>query len=336
MDTNPTSAPESLPSLERDLHGELHVVVGAGATGTATALLLADRGAHVRVVTRSGGGPEHPSIERIAADASDAERLAELVGGAVALYNCANPPYHQWADAWPPLAKSFLQTAEATGAVLVTLSNLYGYAVDGPMRANQPLDPPSRKGAIRAQMWHDALAAHQTGRINAVEVRASDFIGPGLGDNGHMGDRLMRRIVAGKSVQVFGATDVEHSWTAINDVARTLVAVAIEPTAWGRAWHVPSVAPMTQQDLVHRLCETAEVAPTKVGVLPNAILAIAGLFVPPIREMAEMRYQFVEPFVIDASDTTAVFGLEATPLDETLRAMVDHTRGVPSSVPVAA
>ena len=235
-----------------------------------------------------------------------------------------------------PLAESFLLTAEATGAVLVTLSNLYGYGVDGPMRADQPLDPPSRKGAIRAQMWHDALAAHQAGRINTVEVRASDFIGAGLGDNGHMGDRLMGRIIAGKSVQVFGATDVEHSWTSISDVARTLVAAATEPTAWGRAWHVPSVAPMTQQDLVHHLCEIAGVAPAKVGVLPNAILAIAGLFVPPIREMAEMRYQFVEPFVIDATDTTAAFGIEATPLAETLRAMVDHARGVPAALPVAA
>jgi nucleoside-diphosphate-sugar epimerase len=151
-----------------------------------------------------------------------------------------------------------------------------------------------------------------------------------------MGDRLMGRIIAGKSVQVFGATDVEHSWTSISDVARTLVAAATEPTAWGRAWHVPSVAPMTQQDLVHHLCEIAGVAPAKVGVLPNAILAIAGLFVPPIREMAEMRYQFVEPFVIDATDTTAAFGIEATPLAETLRAMVDHARGVPAALPVAA
>ena len=55
-----------------------HVIVGAGAVGSATALLLAERGEHVRLVTRSGSGPEHPSIERIAADATDAERLAAI------------------------------------------------------------------------------------------------------------------------------------------------------------------------------------------------------------------------------------------------------------------
>src|SRR5271166_2929350 len=52
-----------------------HVIVGAGAVGSAAALLLAERGEHVRIVSRRGGGPEHPAIERVAADATDAERL---------------------------------------------------------------------------------------------------------------------------------------------------------------------------------------------------------------------------------------------------------------------
>ncbi|MCW2932363.1 MAG: monooxygenase FAD-binding protein, partial [Actinomycetia bacterium] len=46
-----------------------HVVVGAGAVGTAAALLLAQRGDHVRLVTRRGTGPQHPDIELVAADA---------------------------------------------------------------------------------------------------------------------------------------------------------------------------------------------------------------------------------------------------------------------------
>ena len=67
----------------------LHVIVGAGPVGTATARLLAERGELVRVVTRRGTGPEHAAIERITADATDAARLSALAAGAVALYNCA-------------------------------------------------------------------------------------------------------------------------------------------------------------------------------------------------------------------------------------------------------
>ena len=73
-----------------------HVIVGAGAVGSATALLLAERGEHVRLISRRGTGPEHAAIERVAADATDAERLTALATGAGALYNCANPQYHQW------------------------------------------------------------------------------------------------------------------------------------------------------------------------------------------------------------------------------------------------
>ena len=80
------------------------------------------------------------------------------------MYNCANPPYHRWPELWPPLAAAMLAAAERTGAVLVTMSNLYGYGpVDGPMTEDLPLRPTTAKGRVRAAMWHDALAAHQAG-----------------------------------------------------------------------------------------------------------------------------------------------------------------------------
>src|SRR3981081_1071398 len=66
----------------------LHVIVGSGSVGSATAQLLAERGERVRIVTRRGGGPEHPAIERVAADATDPNRLSALTEGAAALYNC--------------------------------------------------------------------------------------------------------------------------------------------------------------------------------------------------------------------------------------------------------
>ena len=57
----------------------IHVVIGAGATGTATARLLAETGRTVKVVTRSGSGPIDPAIELIAADAANPARRFEQV-----------------------------------------------------------------------------------------------------------------------------------------------------------------------------------------------------------------------------------------------------------------
>ena len=62
-------------------------------------------------------GPTGEGVERVAADATDAERLTALTRGAVALYNCANPPYDKWLTDWPPLASALLAAAERTGAV---------------------------------------------------------------------------------------------------------------------------------------------------------------------------------------------------------------------------
>jgi uncharacterized protein YbjT (DUF2867 family) len=139
-----------------------HVIVGSGPVGAATAEHLLARGHEVRMITRSGTGPSSGgpgaggvglSVERIAADATDAERLASLAAGAEALYNCASPPYHQWPQLWPALATALLSAAERSGAVLVTMSNLYGYGeVDGPISEEVPMAATATKLRIRADM----------------------------------------------------------------------------------------------------------------------------------------------------------------------------------------
>ena len=125
-----------------------HIVVGAGPIGTATSLLLAERGEEVVIVTRSGSGPTHPAITRTAADASSSAGMAEIAAGAVAIYNCANPAYHRWPTDWPPIAQALLTAAERSNAVLVTVSNLYGYGpVSGPMTEDLPLAAQGPKGS---------------------------------------------------------------------------------------------------------------------------------------------------------------------------------------------
>jgi nucleoside-diphosphate-sugar epimerase len=299
---------------------EIHSVIGAGATGSATAELLADLGHSVRVITRSGSGPKHTNIELIKADASDVMVLTAATQGSQVIYNCANPPYDKWVTAWPPLADALLNAAATNDAVLVTLSNLYGYGLpDGPMQESDPLTPNSVKGGVRAQMWADALAAHNAGQVRVTEARASDFIGPGLGENGHMGDRVVPRVLNGKSISVMGKPDMTHSWTAISDVARTLVTLGSDERAWGKAWHVPTAAPLSQRQLIARMSELAGVEPVKVKSIPAIAMTLGGLVVSSIRELKEVAYQFENPFVIDSSRTEATFGLEPTSLDETLK-----------------
>ncbi|MFL6142646.1 MAG: NAD-dependent epimerase/dehydratase family protein [Labedaea sp.] len=294
----------------------LHTIVGAGPVGTATARLLAERGEQVRVVTRRGGGPEHPAIERIAADATDTGRLTELATGASALYNCANPQYHQWRTDWPPLNAALLTAAERTGAVLTVATNLYSYGpVDAPMTEKTPLTATHWKMRLRGDMWREALALHQAGRIRMTEVRASDY----LEDNSMFSITVAKPLLAGKRAAVPVPIDVPHSWTAIADVARTLVTVATDERAWGRAWHAPTNAPLTVRELATRFTEVRGMPPAKVTALPYPVLWTAGLFVRVLRELRTTRYQFAKPFVLDSSLTERTFDLAPSDLDTVLK-----------------
>src|SRR3954447_4406259 len=171
----------------------LHVIVGKGPVGTTTAELLAAGGHEVRVLSRSGGrctdAGEHRQV-----DAAGADAVAAATKGADVLYNAVNPAYHRWATDWPPVAAALLSAAERTGAVLVTMGNLYGYGrPTGPMTPSSPLAATDTKGRVRAQMWTEMLAAHEAGRVRVTEARAADFVGPQVpGDHSH----LMRQLPA--------------------------------------------------------------------------------------------------------------------------------------------
>ncbi|MBW8807018.1 MAG: FAD-dependent monooxygenase [Catenulisporales bacterium] len=293
----------------------LHVIVGAGPVGTATARVLAERGERVRVVTRSGGGPEHANVERVAADATDADRLSSLAEGAAALYNCASPLYHQWFQDWPPLAAALLAAAERSGAVLTVASNLYGYGpVTGPITPDTPLAATDPKMKLRADMFRDALALHEQGRIRMTEVRASDY----LEANSIFSFVLAKPLEAGKRAYVPTPLDVKHSWTAIADVARTLATVSGDERAWGRAWLVPTTAPLTVRELADRFVAAKGLPPAKLTELPYAAVWAAGLFDKITKELRHTRYQFAEPFTIDSTLTEQTFGLAPTPIDELL------------------
>lgn len=295
-----------------------HVIVGAGPVGSRVARLLAAEGESVRIVTRGGGGPEHPLIERVAADASDAPRLTELTAGAEVLYNCANPKYTQWERRWPPMNDAMIAAARAAGAVYAITGNLYGYGPqpDGRMTEETPLAAVGRKGRVRNRMWHDALASG----VRAVEARGSDYLGGGAA--GVFSAVILPAARRRATAWVPGDPDLPHTFTYTGDMARTLVTLARDPRAHGKAWHVPSPEPVTIRELADRYCVRTGTPRLTMRKLPRSVMRGAGLVVPMAREMAEMDYQFYAPFVLDSSRTQATFGLTPTDIEEAIEETV--------------
>ena len=302
---------------------DLHLIVGAGPVGRATALHLVEEGHDVRLASRSGAAPAVPGATRVAADATDADGLVELAQGAAVIYNCINPPsYDVWPTYWPPIASALLAAAEKTGAVLAITGNLYPYGpVDVPMTEDLPDAATGTKGALRAQMWADAKAMHDLGRIRAVEVRGSDYMGPGV-ETAHI-PMVAARALKGRSVRVFGDPTAPHAMTDVRDVARALVAAAAAPSAHGRAWLAPTNPARSQADTVADVCRSVGHEPVRVKAWPGALLSVGGLVVPMLRELRETAYQFQRPYLVDSGAIERELGLAPTPWDEVCRATAE-------------
>jgi nucleoside-diphosphate-sugar epimerase len=312
----------------------MQLVVGAGTVGATTAALLAESGEQVRLVTRSGTGPDHPNVELLAADATDAQALARLARGATVLYNCANPAYHRWLTHWPPLAAAILAAAQSAGAALVMAGNLYVYGpVRRPMAEDLPLAATLPKAQVRIRMWTDALAAYGAGRLRGVtEIRASDFIGP----RHSLIESALPAMRAGRPVRVPMPLDYPHTFTYTGDFARALIAIGGDDRAYGQAWHVPSPDPMTPRQLALRVARVAGLPAPTFARIPEPLIWAAGLVDPFAREFRKVSYQFKRPFVLDARHTAATFGLAPTDVDEAIRATIAATDGVDQPGPCPA
>lgn len=299
--------------MDVDYEPAFELIIGAGPVGSALATQLAAEGRRVRVVTRSGHGPTVPGVELVAVDAADAGALSTAAAGATVIYNCANPgSYMQWRELWPPLAASILEAAKRRGAVLVTMSNLYGYGpVTSPMTRATPLNPSDHKGELRARMWLDALSAHQVGDARVAEARASDYIGPTLGAAGLL-NLFAASTLVGKPAYVFASPDVPHTWSVVDDVARTLALLGHDERAWGSPWLVPSNPPRTVREVLTDLNAAVGLGAPTLRKVPRWVMRTGGAVVPLLREVLGVLYQFDEPFIADGHETTQAFGLEPT------------------------
>jgi nucleoside-diphosphate-sugar epimerase len=306
---------------------ELHVVFGAtgGIGGTLVAELL-HRGKSVRAVSRRGEAPER--AEGVAADAADPGEAAAAARGAGLVYHCVSPPYTQWPELLPPISRSILGAAESSGAKLVFADNLYAYGpVDGPLREDLPAAAGGPKGRTRVAVAAELLHAHEEGRARVVIGRASDYYGPG-GVTSTAGETVFGRVVAGKRPQWTGRLDVPHTLHYLPDIARGLVTLAERPEADGEVWHLSAAAPLTAQQFFDLVFEAAgRPIPAKAQIAGPALLAVAGVFSPMLRELRETAYQFRRPFVIDSSKFEAAFGRpETTPHREAVGRTVEWFR----------
>ena len=311
-----------------------HVVLGAGAVGMAIVEAVARRGESVRVVNRSGLREAVAGAQSVTGDVSDPVFAASAVRGARVVYQALNPPYDRWADEFPGLQSAAIAAAQAAGARLVAMDNVYMYGrPDGrPFTEDRAYDAHTRKGRVRAAMARDLMAAYDAGQVQVTVGRASDFFGPRAGKQSLIGDRVSRPRSPARPRRCWATPTCPTPTRSSPTSAKTSSASARHDDALGRVWHLPSPETRTTRDVVALVYQAAGTRP-RLKVTPAWQMRALGLVNRTVREINEMSYEFDEPFIVDSSRAETELGLRATPLADA----VDHTvrwyraQAIPSS-----
>jgi nucleoside-diphosphate-sugar epimerase len=303
----------------------VYVVTGAGPVGWTVAEQLADRGRQVRVLTRSGSGPQHPLIERLKGDAKDPAILRTAFAGATAVFHCIHGSAYTaaaWQAELPAAERAVLTAAHEAGAVVVFPESLYSYSEpDSVMTEGSPRQAAGGKRGVRTEL----LRARAASSTPTVSVVAGDFFGPRV-RMAHGGERIVAPILAGKNVSVVGSARQPHSFTYVPDLAAAMIAAADMPSAWNSVWHAPTGPAVTQRQLAHAFAAAAGRPDPKVRALPGWVLRAAAMFSTDARELAETLYQFERPFIMDSALSAATLGVSPTPLNEAAAATVEWWR----------
>ena len=277
------------------------------------------------IATRSGSAAVGATVQVL--DASDPAAFIRAAAGVSNIFLCTNPPYTDWAARWTPIFDATIAAASNTGARIVMMGNLYPYgSPSGVMTEHSPETTTEAKGRIRRAGWAKMRAAHDAGDIRAVEVRASDYFGPGVTGTAHLGESFFTAVLRSKTAHVVGEPQLAHSWSYLPDIVTTLIAAADHTGDWGRIWHVPSGA-MSRTDIAAQL--NAHFGTRgKVSGYPPWLLRSLGLVNPMMHEVWASSYQFVVPYISDSTETERELRVTATPWKKALVATAESYRRV--------
>lgn len=299
----------------------VHVVTGAGPVGSTVARQLADSGQQVRLLTRSGSGPDHPLIDRRRVDVSRPEALADAFAGASAVHHCIHGSAYDarvWREELPRAEEAVLDAAGRVGAVVVFPESLYSY---GPVAGTITEDLPRTATTGKLGVRTDLLAQRDASATPTVSVAASDFYGPAV-RNAHAGERMVPTVLAGRTMRVLGSLEQPHSFTYVPDLAAAMITAAAREDLWNSFLHAPTAAPVTQQRLVEMVAAAGGVAVPRTSAIPPWVLRASGVVSREMRELAETSYMFTAPFVMDSSASEERLGLSPTPMAEGLATTV--------------
>lgn len=297
----------------------MQTILGANGTiGSILAKELRNYTDKIRLVSRNPR-KVNDTDELFPADLSNSALVDKAVEGSNVVYLVVGFDYKidVWQDKWPKLMRATIDSCIKHNARLVFFDNVYMYDIkDIPhMTEDSALNPPSRKGQIRNEIARMLMDEVKAGKLMALIARSADFYGPG-NEKSFITEMVYKNFKKGNAANWMVNADKKHSFTFTPDAAKATALLGNTSDAYNQVWHLPTDKNvLTGREFVGLFAKEMNVK-NKVSVLPLWFLKILGLFIPIMKEMPEMMYQYDRDYFFDSSKFEKRFRFETTAYQE--------------------
>ena len=306
----------------------METILGAGgAIGRLLAKELSAYTSSIRLVSRN---PQkvNPHDELMALDLSKKEAVQKAVAGSSIVYVTIGFPYRRsvWEKLWPPFIDHVISACLNERARLVFFDNVYMYDKEEIpyMTEESKVNPPSKKGKIRLQVIQKIEKAMHENGLEALIARSADFYGPSIEKTSMLTETVINNLQSKKTAMWMADLDKKHAFTFTPDAAKAVALLGHNDSAFGQTWHLPTADnPPTGREWIAAFAEAMN-APNKSRVLSAGFLKFLGLFIPVMREMPEMLYQYDRDYLFSSQKFEEHFDFHPTPYTEGIQQVIDQ------------
>jgi nucleoside-diphosphate-sugar epimerase len=298
-----------------------------GANGTI-GLILAKELRHytdkIRLVSRNPR-KVNETDELFPADLSVPGMVDKAVAGSDVVYLVVGFDYklRVWEEKWPDLMKATVDACIKHNARLVFFDNVYMYDIKAipHMTEDSEINPPSRKGVVRKKIAQMIMNEVKAGKLIALIARSADFYGPD-NKNSFITEVVYNNLKKGKAANWFIDAGKKHSFTFTPDAAKATALLGNTTDAYNQVWHLPTDRnSLTGKEFINLFSNEMKIR-GKISVMPFWLVKILGLFIPILKEMSEMMYQYDRDYFFDSSKFEKRFSFIPTTYHDGIKTIV--------------
>jgi nucleoside-diphosphate-sugar epimerase len=299
---------------------EKHFIIGPGVIGQEVFSVLQSMNKEVYLSGRSDRNIKN----YIQLDALNKSQVIEKTKGMTHVYITIGLPYNKklWRNQWPIIVDNIIEASLTNAFKIIFFDNVYAYGrLHNPVTEQHDLSPISQKGLTRKIIDEKLIQVMKTQDV--MIVRSPDFFGP-KANNSVCYIGFLENMIKGKDPSFIGSANKKHSYGYTIDLARATVELSLQEDTYGQTWHLPcyQIDSIEEVVLAYNKSLSTRFKLKTMSIKAHKVLSI---FIPILKELLEMRYQFDEDYILDFSKFKSRFpDFILTPFQKAIESTVSY------------